>query len=79
MAPRRRIYPDLRTYLDDLVRAGSTQSEFAARMDMSRGYLSDLKNGRVRPSLRLAKRLADECGIPIESFLPGQESADLVS
>lgn len=69
MTKRAKIYPHLRAYLDDLGRQGSTQADFAARMEMSEGYLSDLKNGRVRPSLILAKRLSDECGVPIESFL----------
>ena len=70
---RRRIYPDLQAYLRDFKLRGGTQAEFAARMDMSTGYLSDLKKGLVRPSLSLAKRLSDECGIPIESFLPANE------
>lgn len=74
MTKRPRIYPDLQAYLDDLARRGITQTEFAAKMGMSEGYLSDLKNRRVRPSLGLAKRLADECGIPIESFLLEQVS-----
>lgn len=65
----RRVYPDLNAYLDDLVRNGGSQRAFADRMDMSEGYLSDLKNRRVGCSLTLAKRLSDECGVPIESFL----------
>jgi transcriptional regulator with XRE-family HTH domain len=67
--PKRKVYPNLNAYVEDFVRHGGTQAELAARMDMSEGYLSDLKNGRVRPSLLLAKRLSDECGVPIESFL----------
>jgi transcriptional regulator with XRE-family HTH domain len=69
MAKRRRIYPDLQSYLDDFTAAGGLQSEFAARMGMSEGYLSDIKQRRVRPGFKLAKRLADECNIPLESFL----------
>jgi transcriptional regulator with XRE-family HTH domain len=65
----RRVYPNLRAYLEDLKRNGSNQAEFARRMGMSVGYLSDLKNGLVEPSLSLAKRLSDECGVPMESFL----------
>ena len=73
MAKRTKVYPHLRAYLDDLALSGGTQADFAARMEMSEGYLSDLKNGRVRPSLALAKRLSDECGVPIESFLVLEE------
>lgn len=68
----RRVFPNLRAYLEDQKRHGITQQQFAARMQMSNGYLSDLKQGIVRPSLALAMRLADECGIPIESFLPAE-------
>lgn len=64
-----RAFPNLRAYLDDMDRRGVSQKDFAADMDMSEGYLSDLKNGRVKPSLTLAKRLADRCNVPIESFL----------
>lgn len=67
---RRRVYPDLKAFLEDYARQGGLQSDFAARMGMSEGYLSDLKNGRVRPSLSLAVKLAEEAGVPIESFLP---------
>lgn len=70
---RKRVYPNLGTFLEDLKRNGSTQAEFAERLGMSNGYLSDLKNGKVRPSLALAKQLSDECGIPIESFLTDGE------
>ena len=74
MPKRSKVYPDLQAFLDDLGRRGVTQAEFAARMEMSEGYLSDLKNRRVRPSLALAKRLSDECGVPMESFLLEQVS-----
>lgn len=68
---RKRIYRDLNAALADFARRGVTQKDFAARLGMSEGYLSDLKNGRVRPSLRLAARLSLEAGVPIESFLAG--------
>ena len=69
MTRRKRIYPNLAAYLRDLRRAGTTQAEFAARMGISPQHLSDVKNGARGVSLPLAKRLSDECGIPIESFL----------
>lgn len=75
MPKHTKAYPHLRAYLDDLADQGVTQAEFASRMEMSEGYLSDLKNGRVKPSLTLAKRLSDECGVPIESFLLLEEAS----
>ena len=66
---RRQTYNSLSEYLDDWCKVGHTQSEFAAQFGISVGYLSDLKNGRVQPSLGLAKRLAEHCHVPIESFI----------
>jgi transcriptional regulator with XRE-family HTH domain len=66
MKKRPRTFESLSEYLDH---CGLTQSEFAASFGISVGYLSDLKNGKVGPSLALAKRFRDECHIPIESFL----------
>lgn len=66
---RSRVYPSLGAYLDDWGRQGKTQSEFATSFGISMGYLSDLKHGKVGCSLRLAKRLSDECHIPIEAFI----------
>ena len=66
---RRSTYESLAAYLADWKDDGKTQEEFAEKFGISVGYLSDLKNGRVGPSLRLAKRFRDECHIPIEAFL----------
>ena len=66
---RRQTYESLGEYLDDWCRIGKTQSEFAAQFGISVGYLSDLKNGKVQPSLTLAKRLSEYCHIPIEAFI----------
>ena len=66
---RKRVYPTLMAYLEDLNRQGINQGEFAATLGISEGYLSDLKNGKATPSLSLAQRLSEAAGIPIESFL----------
>lgn len=68
-ARTRRPYASLSDYLDDWGRAGKTQAEFAADFGISVGFLSDLKNGKAQPSLTLAKRLSDECHVPIEAFI----------
>ena len=71
MAKRKR-YPNLKAYLNNL--EGVTQAEFAARMGISPQHLSDIKNGARGASLQVAKRLSDECGVPIESFLLPESS-----
>lgn len=63
-----RVYPNLRAYLKARKRGGATQAEIAEQFNISPGHLSDLKKGKARPSLDLAMRLSEECGIPIESF-----------
>lgn len=67
--PRQVTFESLSEYLAYWDSRGKTQAEFAAMFGISVGYLSDLKNGKVGCSLRLAKRFRDECHIPIESFI----------
>jgi transcriptional regulator with XRE-family HTH domain len=67
--PKRKRYPHLKAYLEALSDQGVTQAAFAARVGVSPQHLSDIKNGARGASLSLAKRLADESGVPIESFL----------
>lgn len=62
-------FGSLGEYLDHWTKQGKTQNDFAERFGISVGYLSDLKHGKVWPSLPLAKRFRDEIGIPVESFL----------
>lgn len=66
---KRATYESLAEYLAAWKADGKTQEQFATQFGISMGYLSDLKNGRVGPSLALAKRFRDECHIPIEAFL----------
>lgn len=66
---RGRTYESLAEYLADWKESGKTQEEFAEKFGISVGHLSELKNGRVAPSLAMAKRFRDECHIPIEAFL----------
>lgn len=69
MAKTRR-YPNLKAYLEAIGEQGTTQAQFAARVGVSPQHLSDIKNRTRSASFQLAKRLADETGVPLESFLP---------
>jgi len=40
--------------------------DIAAKLSISRGYLSQIMNGTRRPSLTLAVKLAPELGVPVE-------------
>lgn len=65
---RRQTYESLGEYLDAWCKLGKTQADFAAQFGISVGYLSDLKNRKVRPSWTLARRLSSECHIPLDSL-----------
>jgi len=69
MAKRKPRYPALEAYIAACRDRGIRQFQVAAMLGMSHGYLSTLRRGKRRPSLAMAKRLADRCGVPIESFL----------
>ena len=71
----RNRFPHLKAYLAHLKRQGVTQAEFAVRVGISPQHLSDIKNGARGVSLPLAKKLVDECGVPIESFLTDSQQA----
>jgi transcriptional regulator with XRE-family HTH domain len=43
-----------------LLSSGTRQSALAARLEITRGYMSELVAGRKLPSLQLAFRLEDE-------------------
>lgn len=66
---RKPRFQSLAAYVEAQARAGRTLKEVAADLDLSIGYLADLKNGRQTPGFKLAKRLSDQLGIPLESFL----------
>jgi transcriptional regulator with XRE-family HTH domain len=62
-------YPSLPAYVRARQDEGWTLQEIANDLDLSIGYLTDLKNQKQTPGFKLAKRLSDSLGIPLESFL----------
>jgi transcriptional regulator with XRE-family HTH domain len=69
MSKRKAAYPDLEAYLYACKKRGIRQFQVAAMLGVSDSYLSVLRQGKRRPSLAMAKKLSDHCGVPIESFL----------
>jgi transcriptional regulator with XRE-family HTH domain len=68
---RKHTYPSLPAYVRSRQDKGETLQEIADDLGLSIGYLTDLKNLRQTPGFKLAKRLSDSIGIPLESFLEG--------
>lgn len=66
---RKHTYPSLTAYVAERSERGDTLRQVADDLGISIGYLADLKNGRMTPGFKLAKRLSDALGIPLESFL----------
>jgi transcriptional regulator with XRE-family HTH domain len=52
--------------------SGLTQTAWADRIGVSRSYMSNLLNGKKRPSLEVAVRIERETGglIPASSWVP---------
>jgi transcriptional regulator with XRE-family HTH domain len=63
---RRRTYPNITSYL---LATGETQVELAAKLQRSQAYVSKLVNGLQQPSLNEALRIANICGVPVESLV----------
>lgn len=66
---RKPRHTSLTAYVEFRSKRGDTLVQIARDLDMAVGYLCDLKNGRQTPGFKLAKRLSDDLGIPLESFL----------
>jgi transcriptional regulator with XRE-family HTH domain len=47
-------------------------TETARELGISRGYLCDIRKGRVRPSTKLAEDISRLTGVSIETLLNGQ-------
>lgn len=45
-----------------------TQTMLAADLNLSRGYIGDLENGRIYPSYVLLHRISNECEVPFGFF-----------
>lgn len=52
-----------------------TLADLAERMRVKPSHLSQIETGIKNPSIRLAARLSEETGIPLESFVPQIEAA----
>ncbi|MEM4546838.1 MAG: helix-turn-helix transcriptional regulator [Nitrososphaerota archaeon] len=53
-----------------------TQKELAERLGVSQPYISMLERGKRFPTLRIAMKLADIFGVPIEQLFPKRKEGE---
>lgn len=46
---------------------GIRHSDFAVRVQISAGYLTNIEAGRKQPAPDVARRIADELGVPLDA------------
>lgn len=54
------------------IAAGLTQEQLASKVYVVRQTISNIENGRMMPSLELAKAICDELNCTWDIFFPGQ-------
>ena len=55
------------------LRSKYTQTMLAKDLELSRGYIGDIENGRIYPNYILLNKIAEKCEVPF-SFFSGEES-----
>jgi transcriptional regulator with XRE-family HTH domain len=58
-----------RNLADYFARTGKTQQSLAARLGVSRPYVSLLASGERQPSLDLALRISELTGVPLDALV----------
>jgi transcriptional regulator with XRE-family HTH domain len=66
MVVRRRVYPDLATYIKE---SGDTQAAIAKAVQAKQAHISRIASGELVPRPALAARLASYAHIPLDSFI----------
>ncbi len=56
-----------------LERTDQTESALAARLGISQAHLNEIKNGKKRPSAKLAVKIESITGIPFRVLLLGEK------
>lgn len=59
----------LHDYMDG---KGITDAALAGKVGCDRSYITQIRNGRRRPSLAMALKLKKATGLPVETFMAGR-------
>lgn len=63
-----------RGHKSEIIGIKYTQSMLADDLDISRGYIGDIENGRIYPNYVLLNKIAEKCEVPFSFF--GEDNAE---
>ena len=70
---KRKIFKDLDTFF---LETGTTQADFAGRLGVTQTCISLIRNKKRTPRTRLARAIAREARIPVETLLVESSGSD---
>ena len=62
------LIKEARKHKSEIVGKKYTQGMLAEDLELSRGYIGDVENGRIYPSYVLLNRIAEKCEVPLSFF-----------
>jgi transcriptional regulator with XRE-family HTH domain len=68
------LIKEARKHKSEIIGNKYTQSMLAEDLELSRGYIGDVENGRIYPSYVLLKKIAEKCEVPFSFFDDGKNS-----
>lgn len=62
------LIKEARKHKSEIICKKYTQGMLAEDLELSRGYIGDVENGRIYPSYVLLNRIAEKCEVPLSFF-----------
>jgi transcriptional regulator with XRE-family HTH domain len=62
------LIKEARKHKSEIIGRKYTQGMLAEDLELSRGYIGDVENGRIYPSYVLLNRIAEKCEVPLSFF-----------
>ncbi len=62
------LIKEARKHKSEVIGKKYTQGILAEELELSRGYIGDVENGRIYPSYVLLNRIAEKCEVPLSFF-----------
>ena len=62
------LIKEARKHKSEIIGRKYTQGMLAEDLELSRGYIGDVENGRIYPNYVLLNRIAEKCEVPLSFF-----------